>query len=818
MSATNMGRQLWIYAVSNRQMKVVDVLLGHDADLNTLNSNGYNILHRCVLSGQSDKVALCVEMGSIMDCRSENNETALILAAKNEQMDIVKYLVSVVCDLTIKDNEGFDALEHAFFINNSDIQQILKHASENNNWQDTESGKRLILASKNGDEDSVEAIVAQFGDKIVHFKDPGEACATAFQVSCMNGYLPIAQFLLQNGANVHERTVDGNTALILAAKAGHAHVVHWLVEKGSLVNYCSFNCSALSTAVENNFTNIVEMLVEGGAMLNAVCKDEEDPDIFFSIVHIAAGLESDYLLRYLIQSGAYGEKYSSIIGTPIGVAASFGNLECLKYFVEEGYDVNKRQRQGFTPLMFASIGGQFETVKYLVQHGSDINLINDNRDTALDMAVSEDHIDISSFLMDKMGISNNVQNSGNDLTTSFIQQSPEKELIALCERGCDSEDEFMQLMNAGTNINTQTEDGKTPLLTAIIHHNENCAFWLLQNEADVNKQDLSGMTPLMYATELGYADLVELLLNNNANISIKERNGRDVIAIASSQQDQQILELIKIHSGLRNPTQSKELALLNAVRALDYEQCAELVHNNVDINFVDSNGNAALSLCVSNTCPMSSQIINLLCTNGADVQLLDSSGMTPLQKCVMSGNVDAIQILLQHSALTETNASSILLYACLTSTAEIMDIILEHFVQFGTKQISHYLELGLELAVTNDQSDMVEYFHQKILKSLCCNSVLVQIAQAASKLVSENYGRFLSAIQEGNYPLIVKLMADIPIRIRYKSSKMIEGSRRKFSTSDTQVGLWLALASGHYEAALALTPQNHIVTMGKSLS
>ena len=812
----NNGVTVLDYAVSNKQVKVVDVLFAHNADLDGLNSSGYNILHRCVLSGQSDKVKLCIEMGAHIDCRSENNETALILAAKNGHVDIVKYLVSVVCDLNIKDNEGFDALEYAFFSDNSEIQQILNQASQCHNWPDTESGRRLILASENGDEDSVEALVSQFGEEIVHFLEPSETSVTAFHVSCMNGHLSIAQFLLENGANIHERTISGETALTLAAHAGHAHIVHWLIQKGSLVNCYSLNTSALCVAIGNDHRNVVETLVEAGAILNAVYQDSDNPDMFVSPVHGAAALENAFILRCLIEHGAYGDKYCPLVGTPLGIAAVSGNLECLKYLVEERrFDINKSQGEQCTPLMFASAAGNLEPVKYLVQHGADVNLMNNDRNTALELAISENHTDISNFLMDKMGISYTVQGSDNE---SLIQQPAQAELLVLCKRGCESQDELVRLMNAGANINLQTEDGKTPLLTAIIHHNKNCAIWLLQKEADVNKQDLSGMTALMYATELGYADMVELLLDYNANVSIKDRNGRDVIAMASSQQDQHILELIENHLGLRNPTQNKELALLKAVGVFDYEQCAELLNNNVDVNFVDINGNTALSLCVTNTCTMSAEITRLLCTNGADLQLLDSSGTTPLQQCMISGNVAAFKILLQHGALTETNLNSTLLHACLTSTAEIMDIILEHFKQFKTKQISHYLELGLQLAVTNGQTDMAEYFHKKVLKTLCSKPVLVQIAQAASELVPENYGSFFSAIQEEDYPLIIKMMAAIPDRIRDKIRDMIEKSKKKFSSDDTQVGLWLALTSGHYEAALTLTPHNQIVTIGKSFS
>lgn len=74
--------------------------------------------------------------------------------------------------------------------------------------------------------------------------------------------------LLTAGADINARDQHGQTALMIAAHAGFAEVVTFLVGQGAALNHSAkHGLSALMLAVIGGHTNIVRTLVRAGAEL-----------------------------------------------------------------------------------------------------------------------------------------------------------------------------------------------------------------------------------------------------------------------------------------------------------------------------------------------------------------------------------------------------------------------------------------------------------------------------------------------------------------------------------------------------------------------
>lgn len=74
--------------------------------------------------------------------------------------------------------------------------------------------------------------------------------------------------LVAEGADIDARDEYGQTALMLAAVEGHAHVVEWLVEHGAALDHTAkYGLSALMLAVVNGRVDVVRILVRRGADL-----------------------------------------------------------------------------------------------------------------------------------------------------------------------------------------------------------------------------------------------------------------------------------------------------------------------------------------------------------------------------------------------------------------------------------------------------------------------------------------------------------------------------------------------------------------------
>jgi uncharacterized protein len=90
------------------------------------------------------------------------------------------------------------------------------------------------------------------------------------------GYLPIARYLFDKGADVDAKATNGSgyNALTGAVANGHQEIVAWLLEKGADPNYrYGPGYSPLLTAAANGHLTIVKMLLEHGADPNARTND-----------------------------------------------------------------------------------------------------------------------------------------------------------------------------------------------------------------------------------------------------------------------------------------------------------------------------------------------------------------------------------------------------------------------------------------------------------------------------------------------------------------------------------------------------------------
>lgn len=85
------------------------------------------------------------------------------------------------------------------------------------------------------------------------------------------GRLTAVRYLLDEGANVNLRELDGNTALTEATFFGHAPVVKELLIRGADVNGVSAGGTALDIAIGKNNTAVIELLKHyGGKRANEI--------------------------------------------------------------------------------------------------------------------------------------------------------------------------------------------------------------------------------------------------------------------------------------------------------------------------------------------------------------------------------------------------------------------------------------------------------------------------------------------------------------------------------------------------------------------
>ena len=152
---------------------------------------------------------------------------------------------------------------------------------------------------------------------------------------------------------------------------------------------------ALLWASRNGHTEIVEMLINAGADVNAKNND------YTTALMDASTKRHTEVVRMLIDAGADVNAKNDFSNTALMIASGYyrnDNPEIVRILIQGGADVNAKNDFGSTALMKASQEGHTEIVSMLIDAGADINAKNDYGSTALTLARNPGHTEIEEIL------------------------------------------------------------------------------------------------------------------------------------------------------------------------------------------------------------------------------------------------------------------------------------------------------------------------------------------------------------------------------------------------------------------------------------
>lgn len=96
-------------------------------------------------------------------------------------------------------------------------------------------------------------------------------------LAVQHGWLDIAQFLLDSGAEVNWRDGLGDTALTAAVRTGSRVAVQMLIGHGADVNRMGMDGTPLFSAIVGGHRDIVRLLLDRGAQINVASYYGETP-------------------------------------------------------------------------------------------------------------------------------------------------------------------------------------------------------------------------------------------------------------------------------------------------------------------------------------------------------------------------------------------------------------------------------------------------------------------------------------------------------------------------------------------------------------
>ncbi len=166
-------------------------------------------------------------------------------------------------------------------------------------------------------------------------REDGFEGVTPLMWAASTGNLAVAKFLIQNGANIDlMNDPDDMTPLMYAVANGHKEMLEFLLTQKADVNRMSYRgWTALKSAVYHNHGEIVQLLIDGGANVNA----------------------------YLPPTDVIDTSYASALMN----AVWDNRLEAVKILMDNNANMHFKDREKETALMHAERMGHTEIAEYL---------------------------------------------------------------------------------------------------------------------------------------------------------------------------------------------------------------------------------------------------------------------------------------------------------------------------------------------------------------------------------------------------------------------------------------------------------------------
>lgn len=451
------------------------------------------------------------------------------LTPEKARIQIAQMGMQFDAETFVKKAEENDALAVTLFLRagmNPDAetqwwqQTALLHAAKNGNLDLVK-----MLVDKGADIERAMRWAALFHQRIVlDFmlqKNPGQtAINSSLHAAVRSGATDIVTMLLDKGANINfvNKNRDlimqtTNTSVLMQALSGsnpNIEEVRLLLSKGADVNLKVDNAenpSALFVAATSNNTDLVNLLLSYGADVNV--KDEYGA----TPLHVTIdNRTSTKIAQSLLDKGAdFNSKGMPAQWTPLMLALKNDHSKIALLLIERGADINALSKHKLTALMIASErGSDIDLIKTLLTKGAEVNTQDlDGNSALLRAASSHSANEILPLLLaygadplvsDNAGM--NVLMKARDLEEGVLKR----------------------LIKSGVKVNAIDKNGWTALMHAV--KNDSTAGYyrydkyirkLLSLGIDTTIKNKVGETALAIATQHNNKEIMHLLETYSAN-------------------------------------------------------------------------------------------------------------------------------------------------------------------------------------------------------------------------------------------------------------------------------------------------------------
>lgn len=335
-----------LLAASNaNRPEIVQLLLKNLASIYMQNKNGMDAVVAAACYGRLDVLKQLQARGAdIGRCyHNFNNETPLIMAAANDQENIVEYILQTqASSINQADSKGMMPLMHAIANGNSScIRMLMNHDSIDISAKD-QSGRNALMYAVENNNLTVVKELARSSD----INDIALGGHSAFHkaIAAKNETM-INYFLGEMSENMDKK--PALSPVVLAASQGDLSLVKILLEAGfSLENRDPETGNAVLEAARHGQVDVLEYFIK---------KFDPDEDLLVQAATVAAGSGSIDSLRILRKNeknlfvkDPKDNNFSAVFS-----AIENNQIAVLKYMLKHGVNFFKSEKGRVTPFAYA---------------------------------------------------------------------------------------------------------------------------------------------------------------------------------------------------------------------------------------------------------------------------------------------------------------------------------------------------------------------------------------------------------------------------------------------------------------------------------
>lgn len=686
--------------------------------------------------GYTDIVKHFIQHGPI---RQSQIDTAVLRASESGHGEIVQTLIGLTSNNFVQENAA-SLFSHATF--HCDIR-TLRHLLDRYEDKTGMTGilvAPLQIACEYGYSTLVDLFLTTQGIEIDELSIDGK---TALHLAAENGHPAVIHALLSHKAAVDLATSgELETPLHLASKYGHVEAVKLLLSHGANPNLKACDGrAALHFAGFGGCCAVTKALLDEKALINALDDGKE------SVLHIAIRKGHKRQFKLLLD-------YSDLHGKmekPAEQVHPHGTDGIRPIRL----DLDSVNTMGETPLMNALSNGLEEIALQLVESGADLETINNSGQTALTIASRKGYTAVVEALL------------ARKVDPNVLVGESERPLHVASENGHDQI--VRLLLDSGADVSTKDNTGNTPMYLACANGHIEIVQELLEEAPDLHNVDVAAWMPLNDVVKVGREELMRVLLHYagaDASNFFGVLLQKAVLVAAQIGEEGMLGLLLDAGADINFQDAFGNTALQLAAWCSHPRIVLLLLARRANLELRDGKGNTALSDAADRG---STAILKLLMDAGADKDAVNHLGLTPLLRAATADNDQSVRLLLDRGAKaisTDPNHDGVLQLSAAKYSTDVVKVLLDRGADINS--ISRSQGSVLQIAIDKNRKAMVEFLLEE---------------KADIDQVCPSKGTALQfAVEKGNLEMI-KILLD-------RGAKVNEGGGKLGSALHTMLRYW----------------------------